>query len=420
MTFLALFGVALLVGGLGFAFLQGVTWKEFLVQLGASAAIAGISMVIIYYKDTADHELWNGRVTGKKQVWVSCSHSYSCNCRQECSGSGKDRSCSTVCDTCYEHSNDWDWRVYASFGGDTNIDRIDRRGSNTPPRWDAVVIGEPFSESRKYTSYIKASPDTLFRKQGQEGKYLGRLPVYPGKVHDYYRANRLVTYGSVPPQDFKAWNEGLSEINANLGSGKQVNMVVVLTDQPHEWYYALEEYWIGGKKNDAILVIGVDPEGKATWAQVMAWTTSELFKVQLRDAVIALPKVTPEATLKALETNVSATYKRKPMADFAYLKSSITPTEGELTVSIIINLILAIVLTFLMNKYDLFGEEGFARNFGYGGRRRRREKWEDPEPVASENPFKSRNPFALLLDRFKRGRKRSPYADRIPMNRWPL
>jgi hypothetical protein len=355
MIFLALFGVALLIGGLGFIFLEGVTWKEFLVQLGASAAIAGISIAIIYYRDTGDHELWNGRVTGKKQVWVSCEHSYQCDCHESCSGSGKNRSCSQVCRTCYEHFNDWDWRVYASFGGHTNIQRVDRRGSNTPPRWDAVVIGEPFSESRKYTSYIKASPDSLFRKQGQEGKYLGRLPVYPGKVHDYYRANRLVTYGSVPPQDFKAWNDGLSEINANLGSGKQVNMVVVLTDQPHEWYYALEEYWIGGKKNDAILVIGVDPEGKATWAQVMAWTTSELFKVQLRDSVVALPKVTPEATLKALETNVSNTYKRKPMADFAYLSASISPSSLELMIAIGVMVVVSIGLGWAFHRYDPFG-----------------------------------------------------------------
>src|ERR1035437_10316243 len=97
---------------------------------GASFIIAVITLSVGMFSETADTEVWNGKVTSKEKEQVSCSHSYSCNCRsvQSCSGSGKDRSCtsSTQCDTCYEHNHDFDWVVHTTIGG-KEIDRIDRQ-----------------------------------------------------------------------------------------------------------------------------------------------------------------------------------------------------------------------------------------------------------------------------------------------------
>jgi len=362
MTFLLLLFIPMLVAIGAFVFLKGITWKEFLLHLGIQVLVAGISAAVIYYQDTGDYETWNGWVTNKQQVRVSCSHSYQCNCRmvETCTGSGKNRSCSSsqVCDTCYEHSNDWDWDVYTSNQETINIDRVDRQGVHAPPRWVAVQIGEPTSQRHRYTSYIKAAPDTLFRHQGLREKYAGRIPNYPGNVYDYYRLNRLVTQG-ISVENLQAWNEGLSKINADLGSKKQVNMIVVLTDQPQEWYYALEEVWVGGKKNDAVLVIGLDQStGKARWATVMAWTTAKLFEIKLRDSVMDLPAVTPEATLKVLRENVETYYKRKPMADFEYLRASIQPSGTELGIALFIGLLVAVGLTWLFEVHDVFGDEG--------------------------------------------------------------
>lgn len=134
---------------------------------------------------------------------------------------------------------------------------------------------------------------------------------------------------------------------------------------------------MGGKKNDTVLVIGVDQStGKANWATVMAWTTAKIFEVKLRDAIMDLPEVTPEATMKALRTNVETYYRRKPMADFEYLSSSITPSGTEFAVAIFIGLLISIGLAILFQKKDIFGDDG--TRYKYGSSTRPKYSWEYP------------------------------------------
>lgn len=139
-------------------FLDSITWKEFGLIVLAQLFVAGI----VSCSNTRDIEAWNGVVTGKQKVAVPCSHTYSCNCHEVCSGSGKDRSCRTECDTCYEHhsflrtipGNDYDWRVYTSNGEVVEIDRVDRQGVREPPRFTAVRMGEPTTLAHTYTNYM--------------------------------------------------------------------------------------------------------------------------------------------------------------------------------------------------------------------------------------------------------------------------
>ena len=378
MVFAFLLFIPLVVGGMGFLWSHfatknsshtstGVTWKEFLAQIVVQAAIAGISAAIIYNANTGDIEVWNGVVTKKEKAWTSCEHDYKCNCHQveSCSGTGKNRSCSSheECDTCYEHSNDWDWDVHNSIGEVITIDRIDRRGSNEPPRWTAVKMGEPTAHLHRYTSYIKAAPGSLFREQG-DPQYAKHLPEYPSAVFDYYRLNRLVLVNGARVENPRAWNQELSEINANLGHAKQVNMIVVLVkDLPSDYFYALRNKWIGGKKNDLILVVGVDAQNTPKWARVMAWTTNHMVEIKLRDAIMDLPELTQHEVMLRLSANVRKFYQRKPMSDFEYLTSSITPTTTQWAVSMGIGVLLSIGLTIFFHFQDPFGDDYKQRRF---------------------------------------------------------
>lgn len=357
MIFCVLLLIPLIVAVVSFVALDGITWKEFLAQAGVQIVVAGFSALIVSCANTYDVEVWSGTVTKKSQDWVPCSHSYQCHCHEVCTGSGKNKSCNEECDTCYEHLNDWDWDVYTSNGESLEIDRVDRRGSDEPPRWTAVRLGEPTALTHGYTSYIKAAPDTLFRHQGLVEQYKDRLPTYPQKVYDYYRLNRLVTMGVITGEDAQ-WNEDLSRINGELGLQKQANMIVVLVHHmPQDWYYALEEAWLGGKKNDVILVVSVDDDMKPEWATVMAWTTSELLKVKLRDDVMALPHIRREATIPILHDDVSALYVRKPMKDFQYLEASIVPSTTEWVISILFGLLVAGGLTYLFQTEQVLDGE---------------------------------------------------------------
>lgn len=347
MVFLVLFCIPLLVLFGAYLIWKKVTWQEAAIQIGVQAFVAGISALLCYCSETGDTEVWNGVVTGKERQRVSCSHSYSCNCRQTCTGSGNNRSCSQTCDTCYDHPYDFDWEVYTSNNETIDIDRVDRQGVLQPPRWTAVKMGEPTSTSHRYTSYIKGAPDTLFRRQGQTEKYKGTIPAYP-EVFDYYRIQRFIPTSVTGQNEFK-WNEGLNKINAELGHHKQVNMLVVLTQAEADWFYALEEVWLGGKKNDVVLVIGVDADAKPKWANVMAWTNQEMFKVQLRDAVLGLDKINDETVLPVLRENVASGYVRKPMAEFEYLKASITPSAFAWTISLIIGVLISVGMTWFFH-----------------------------------------------------------------------
>jgi hypothetical protein len=346
--------VPLLFVLLAFFLSKKIVWQELLLIIGAQAIVAAAAAGICYSSNISDTETWNGSVTRKRQVEVSCSHSYSCNCRESCSGSGKNQSCSTVCDTCYEHTNDWDWRVWFSTGSEVNVERVDRRGSDMPDRYNRVVIGEPIAETRSYDNYVKASPDSLFRHQGLAQKYAASLPAYPGHVYDYYRLDRIVQVGTQVP-DLPQWNLDLARLNAELGAPRQVNVIVVLVQhQPDDWYDALEEKWIGGKKNDVVLVVSLDRERKPEWARVMAWTVNPIFKVKLRDQIMAAPILERWTVMEALRSTIVAYHHRKPMADFQYLAASITPTGTEWTVTLLLGFLVAAGLTWLFQVNDFF------------------------------------------------------------------
>lgn len=339
-------------------------WQELLIVIGVQIVIAGAAAGICYSSNTSDVETWDGFVTSKDKVWTSCEHSYQCHCHEVCS-SGKNRSCSEECDTCYQHANDWNWTVYMSTGDNVDIERIDSRGSDEPPRWTSVHQGEPSAVQHSYTNYIKAAPDTLFRHQGLEEKYKGMIPSYPNQIYDYYRINHLVQIGTnVPNPDY--WNHDLAHLNGDLGSSRQSNiMVVLVNNKPDDYYDALEEAWIGGKKNDVILVVSIDNDGHPQWARVMAWTTNPIFKVKLRDSIMALPVIERWSVIDALRANIVAYHHRKPMADFEYLKASITPSTTEWIITLIIGLLSALGLTWYFQANEVFPSSDYSTRSRY-------------------------------------------------------
>lgn len=347
MVFLALFAIPALVA-LGFLIFGGkrVTLWEFLAHMGAQAAVAGASIGIMYFANTYDREIWNGRVASKKQVTVSCSHSYSCNCSTDSDGN-------ETCSTCYEHLWDYDWMAYTTLGESIEIDRVDRQGVDEPARWTDTRIGEPTAVKHHYVNYIKGSPDTLFRRTTEYAQYKGTVPAYPAGIYDYWHLNRVVADG-VALTDLARWNVALSELNANLGAPKEVNIVlVVVRDRSPEWFYALEREWLGGKKNDVISVVSTDPKGSISWVNVMAWTKNEMVKVRLRDDLSALGNIDQiEEVLAVLQQDIAQFYVRRSMDDFKYLRASITPTTLGWVISLIVGVLasVGIGIAFYMNE----------------------------------------------------------------------
>lgn len=343
---------------LGFYLFSGkkITLSEFLIQNAIQLVVMGIVAASVGIGSTSDIETQSGRVASKSQERVSCSHSYRCNCYNVCSTDSKgNQSCYEQCSTCYEHSYDYDWTIRTTNGESIDIHRIDRQGVNEPPRFTSTVIGEPTAVSHYFVNYIKAAPDSLFRKQGLVKKFENLIPPYPGQVYDYYRLNRLVLVNGAVAYNQNEWNNDLSELNADLGRKKEVNIIVVLTKNlPNEYFFALEQAWIGAKQNDFTVVINHDDNGVITWTQVMALTQNKLAEVVVRDSILKLGTIERTAILKAIREGVDAHYLRKEMSDFEYLKNSIIPSTGMWTFSFIFGLIISIGLSilFMNNNYD--------------------------------------------------------------------
>lgn len=338
-----------------------ICWREFFVILGVVLMINIIGLGASYCGTTGDVELLNGSVVKKERNRVSCSHSYDCMCvnHETCSGSGKDRTCYTtrVCQTCYKHSYDIDWVVRTTLGP-IWINRIDSQGLIEPGRWAIAQVGEPVSQPHSYTNYIKAAPNSVLRMNAQKG-FEQWLPPYP-RVYDYYRTEHIVAVRGITIPDVAKMQRRLSDINGVLGPRKQVNIIFVVTPlQNPEYQYALQQHWLGGKKNDVIVVLGVPDKDKIAWASVISWSEVELLKVQLRDEILRIGSLSRfSEILDSTEQLVGKHFHRKPMKDFAYLRYQYSPSPTVMWILFLLGIIASIGLSVFFVYNDPF-DSGF-------------------------------------------------------------
>lgn len=346
MTSLAL----LLVLPLVWPFVAKMIWKHEITlgELGLNLLVGAIIVTAGWYLgryvQAMDVEIFNGQVLGKESKRVSCEHSYTCNCRESCSGSGSNRSCSTTCSTCYEHSNDWDW-VLKTNVEDVKIRRIDRQGKHEPPRYTQAQPGDPVSLTSAYQNYIRAAPDSLFHAADNAQllkDFESRLPAYPADVYDYHYVDRVLNDGAAVP-DLASWNRALAQELKTLGPLHQVNVVLVFTSSPDPRFAdALNISWLGGKKNDVIVVLGTPQFPEIAWSRVLSWTDREVFKVQLRDALLDLKTVEQPRVLQTVREHIQSGFKRRPMSDFEYLKNQIEPPAWVLALLLLVSMLASV------------------------------------------------------------------------------
>lgn len=277
---------------------------------------------------THDVEILNGQITGKTRVHDSYVRSYSCNCTT----TGTGTNARTSCQTCYEDRYTVTWDAQSTIGS-FRIDHSDsgsRRvySKPNPPFYDTIKPGDPAARRNSYTNYIKAAPDSLFSPAAKElrEQYASQIPAYPSEMYDLYKVDRVLPVGITVP-NLAEWNQKLSLMLRTVGPRNQANAVIVLvnTDDPN-YLYALRDAWVNGKKNDVVVVVGASkfPE-RATWVGVLAFTEREIFQVQLRDAVLALPSLTADGVIGAIENSIEGSYVRRSMEKFEYLATEIDP-----------------------------------------------------------------------------------------------
>lgn len=314
----------------------------------AACAISAVVYGLGVWSETADVEVISGEVVSKVREQVSCEHSYQCRCHMV--GSGKNRH--QECDTCYDHPYDFDWVVKTNIGR-WEIKRVNRQGTVEPPRWTEVKVGDPVSDTHSYVNYVKAAPDSLFHAN-KVAKFEALIPPYPSNIYDYYKVNRVISMG-VPVPEIGKWNYETALMLRKLGPAKQANVVILFVNTADQSYlHALEGKWIGGKKNDIIVIVGSTAYPKIDWIAISSWTDRQLFKVQLRDELFAHGTIDRAKFLTSIEKTTMELYQRKSMKDFDYLKYQVEPPTWVLTLAILLGIMTSLGLSFYFYHHDPF------------------------------------------------------------------
>ncbi|WAX22582.1 hypothetical protein [Acinetobacter phage vB_AbaP_HB01] len=281
-----------------FMAVQGFTY------LGAKESQGGDVMVL------------NGHIVKKYSQRVSCSHSYSCNCRIVQSG----KTSSTVCDTCYEHSYDVDWVIKSNVGS-TEINRVNRQGTIEPPRFTQAYVGEPFSIELGYYNYIKASPLSVFKDYDTFRKV--EVPSYP-KVYDYYKIRHVVDYKSEWRGQFQVIDNYLAH-KLKYSSAKAKANVVVIFYGGGDIREAMRVKNYGGRINDLTVMVDAAKDGTIRNAYVFSWSKNDLVNVKLRDEILDMKNMngSQKKIVDSIDNILVNYYSHRSMEEFKYLEHNI-------------------------------------------------------------------------------------------------
>lgn len=335
---------------------KSYTWPEFFINIAATLGLITIVFVSGNYVSTTDKEIWNGKVVGKERIHDHYVESYECFCT--CVSTDKNGFCTQeVCQTCYEDHYTVDWNIYSTVG-QIDVKYLDRTSKGVynepdPTIFKNVVVGEPASREKVYTNYVRAVPESLFNTKVDS---FYPIPNYP-KVYNLYKITRVLNVDSkISNDEIKKLNDLLNNSLITLGKQKQVNFIVVLTeiDDPN-YRHDVENSWIGGKKNDVVVFIGLDGT-KITWTDVMTWALNsgnELFNSNLKWAISELGEYNSDKISETMVYFTNKHYDRPKMKDYEYLKDDIKPPSWVLILCFISSIILSLSLTFYFHKNEV-------------------------------------------------------------------
>lgn len=329
-------------------------------EVVVSMAVATLSFSIFFmlgkYSQTLDYEIWSGSITGKNRSEDTYLRSYDCNCRDVCSGTGDNRTCSRQCDTCYERRYTVTWDAYSNIGN-YRIKHLDSSsisvyGTPNPERFNIIKNGDPVAKTVSFTNYVKAAPLSVFHNTVVEEQFKALIPDYPDKIYDFYHIDRVLASGVNIP-DLQIWNMALSALMCELGFESKANIVIVFVGTNDKAYVeSLKNAWLNGKKNDVIIVLGMTDYPNVQWVDVFGWTDEELFKVQLKQALEKEKVVNIYKTLDIIKEHVKGSFKYKNMEDFAYLENAIEPPLWVIIVGIFFSIIISFIVALAVRRYS--------------------------------------------------------------------
>jgi hypothetical protein len=363
-----------------------VTILEFLGMFVVALLCIVISKAVSEGVQVHDIEYWGHLGIG---IVNDEPYSYESTCTREiCSGSGKNRSCTTEFYTCIQDVGRHCYLVYPTRNEGGSGDKIiyetypisyskykalDSRwkhnnhsykhvhddyynrpnhGGQHKVYWDKKwETSEPMVEEHSYENKVQAS-DSVFNFPEVSKDDITRygLYIYP----DLSSAYESVTIMDM----YKNWtaDKYFRYINSELGPKKKLRIwVLIFKNQPQAAGQMQEALWKGGNKNEFIFCIGTDSDYNITWSQIISWTEVQELKIEARNFVSTQMKVISEESLMKLGSwsieNLDNGFVKKNWDDFNYL--TVQPSTTAVIISYIITLVVCLGFAIFIVKNSL-------------------------------------------------------------------
>jgi hypothetical protein len=205
----------------------------------------------------------------------------------------------------------------------------------------------PVTKTKTWTNKVQASPSVFKFAEVPESIKVFEYPKNPS----VWQSGRLL--GTAKCLGIYEWDQ----MNARLGPTKKVNVIMIGfpagTDAMRGQYQQAK--WLGGKKNDLVIVLSGSPGMKPEWVFTFGWTEQEIVKRNL-DMIVGNATL-DKALIPSIEKEVRANYTIKDWEKFDYL--GVEPPTWAYIVFVVIMAAAQIGFYFFAHYNELKTREGW-------------------------------------------------------------
>lgn len=178
----------------------------------------------------------------------------------------------------------------------------------------------PVTETHRYKNKIRCS-NSIFKFEE-----IGKEEVADLGLIDYPKISRHDA-PAVLSKDFMvpAYADDLfRKFNAGVAPESQMRLYILLFDwQKGAGISELQRnYWQGGNKNEFVVCVGLDPDGKVHWARAFSWADEPQLEVETAQWLMREDTLDWNAFYVWLSDNLGK-WKRKEFKDFDYINVSL-------------------------------------------------------------------------------------------------
>ena len=184
-----------------------------------------------------------------------------------------------------------DWDIYmdyrmtrtdtreAAYGGES-IGRLSGVNADVDESYyNRTSLGEYACWWKVYTNPLKKNKRAFFSNEIWK-RYESKMAPHP-TVYDYRKVRRIISPDGVP---FKDNNDEINMINSMLNN-TNINFGFIFTRLPHDYADALRNKWLGGNRNDFVIVCYVDAKNIIDYVDIICWE-NDMLKIQIRDTIL--------------------------------------------------------------------------------------------------------------------------------------